>query len=225
MKQRVITAICLLAVLAVVVWQINTPILLIAVAFLSAVAKVENTFIRVVGIIFSACFQLFASARVLEPWVSEAVWGKVIGAVPNIVYIIVLCLVFFLAMLKNYAYTTFEDVSVSFFASVVVPFGFSIFIRLRDMFVDEQFGIYLILYALICALATDTGAQLTGMAFGKHKMSPNISPKKTIEGAFGGLVVSMILNAVALTLYNKLANYGNTSSCNGTSYFIYGYDG
>ena len=110
MKQRVITAICLLAVLAVVVWQINTPILLIAVAFLSAVAsgeimkcaKVENTFIRVVGIIFSACFQLFASARVLEPWVSEAVWGKVIGAVPNIVYIIVLCLVFFLAMLKNY---------------------------------------------------------------------------------------------------------------------------
>ncbi len=84
MKQRVITAICLLAVLAVVVWQINTPILLIAVAFLSAVAsgeimkcaKVENTFIRVVGIIFSACFQLFASARVLEPWVSEAVSGK-----------------------------------------------------------------------------------------------------------------------------------------------------
>ena len=214
MKQRVITAICLLAVLAVVVWQINTPILLIAVAFLSAVAsgeimkcaKVENTFIRVVGIIFSACFQLFASARVLEPWVSEAVWGKVIGAVPNIVYIIVLCLVFFLAMLKNYAYTTFEDVSVSFFASVVVPFGFSIFIRLRDMFVDEQFGIYLILYALICALATDTGAQLTGMAFGKHKMSPNISPKKTIEGAFGGLVVSMVLNAVALSLYNNLAN-------------------
>ena len=71
MKQRLITAACLLAVLAVVVWQINTPVLLIAVAFLSAVAsgeimkcaKVENTFIRVVGIIFSACFQLFASAK------------------------------------------------------------------------------------------------------------------------------------------------------------------
>ena len=107
MKQRLITAACLLAVLAVVVWQINTPVLLIAVAFLSAVAsgeimkcaKVENTFIRVVGIIFSACFQLFASAKVLEPWVSASIWGKVIGAVPNIVYIIILCLVFFLAML------------------------------------------------------------------------------------------------------------------------------
>ena len=73
------------------------------------------------------------------------------------------------------------------------------------MYVDEQFGIYLIFYALICALATDTGAQLMGMAFGKHKMAPNISPKKPVAGAFGGLIFSMVLNAVALTLYNKLA--------------------
>ncbi|MDD6620379.1 MAG: phosphatidate cytidylyltransferase [Eubacteriales bacterium] len=213
MKQRVITAVCLLAVLAVVVWQINTPVLVIAVAFLSAVAtgeimrcaNVQNTFIKVVGIIFSAAFQLFASASVLEPVVSTEVWDKVIGTVPNIIFIIVLCLVFLLAMLKGYAYTTFEDVAVSVFASVLVPFGFSIFIRLRDMFDNEQFGIYLIFYALICALATDTGAQLTGMAFGKHKMSPNISPKKTVEGAIGGLIFSFILNAVALTVYNKVA--------------------
>ena len=213
MKQRVITAVCLLAVLAVVVWQINTPVLVIAVAFLSAVAtgeimrcaNVQNTFIKVVGIIFSAAFQLFASASVLEPVVSTEVWDKVIGTVPNIIFIIVLCLAFLLAMLKGYAYTTFEDVAVSVFASVLVPFGFSIFIRLRDMFDNEQFGIYLIFYALICALATDTGAQLTGMAFGKHKMSPNISPKKTVEGAIGGLIFSFILNAVALTVYNKVA--------------------
>lgn len=213
MKQRVVTAICLLAVLAVVVWQINTPVLLIAVAFLSAVASgeimkcanVQNTFIKTVGIIFSACFQLFASAKVLEPFVSSQTWQNVIDAVPNIVYIIALCLVFMLAMLKGYAYTTFEDVAVSFFASVAVPFGFSIFIRLRDMFDNEQFGIYLIFYALLCALATDTGAQLTGMAFGKHKMSPNISPKKTVEGAFGGILFSLILNGVAITVYNKLA--------------------
>lgn len=214
MKQRVITAVCLLAILALVVWQIDTPALLIACAFLSAVAsgeimkcaKVENTFIRVFGIIFSACFQLFASAKVLEPLVSAEAWGRVIGAVPNIVYIIAFCLITLLAMLKGYAYTTFEDVAVSVFASVVVPYGFSILIRLRDMFDNEQFGIYLIFYALICALATDTGAQLTGMAFGKHKMSPNISPKKTIEGAFGGLVFSLILNGAALTIYNKLAD-------------------
>lgn len=213
MKQRVITAVVLLALLAVVVWQIFTPVLVIAVAFLSAVAtgeimrcaKVENTFIKVTGIIFSVGVQLFASDKILEPVVSSEVWGRIINAVPAVIYVIVLCLIFFLAMLKGYSYTTFEDVAISFFASVIVPFGFSIFIRLRDMFDNNQFGIYLIFYALICALATDSGAQLTGMAIGKHKMSPNISPKKTVEGAIGGIVLSVILNAVAITIYNKTA--------------------
>lgn len=213
MKQRVITAVCLLAVLAVVVWQIDTPALVIVVAFLSAVASgeimrcanVQNTFIKVVGIIFSAVTPFFASDKVLMPLISSEKWGAVIGAVPNIVFVIALCLIFLLAMLKGYAYTTFEDVAVSVFAGVIVPFGFSIFIRLRDMFDNMQYGVYLIFFALICALATDTGAQLTGMAIGKHKMSPNISPKKTVEGAVGGLIFSLILNGVAMMIYNKCA--------------------
>lgn len=215
MKQRVITAVVLLALLAVVVWQINTPVLVLVIAFLAAVAaneimrcaKVENTFIRVVATGYAACVPFFASAKALTPWVSQAVWGKVIGAVPGVVYLIALVLVLLLAMLKGYAYTTFEDVAVSVFAGALVPFGFSVFIRLRDMFQIEQFGIYLIFYGLICALATDSGAQLTGMAFGKHKMSPNISPKKTVEGAIGGLIFSLILNAVAMILYNRLADF------------------
>lgn len=215
MKQRVITAVVLLALLAVVVWQINTPVLVLVIAFLAAVAaneimrcaKVENTFIRVVATGYAACVPFFASSKALTPWVSEEVWGKVIGAVPGVVYLIALMLVLLLAMLKGYAYTTFEDVAVSVFAGVLVPFGFSVFIRLRDMFQIEQFGIYLIFYGLICALATDSGAQLAGMAFGKHKMSPNISPKKTVEGAIGGLIFSLILNAVAMILYNRLADF------------------
>ena len=42
MKQRVITAVVLLALLAVVVWQINTPVLVLVIAFLAAVAGKEN---------------------------------------------------------------------------------------------------------------------------------------------------------------------------------------
>ncbi|MCM1115185.1 MAG: phosphatidate cytidylyltransferase [Clostridium sp.] len=220
MKQRVITAVCLLAILALVVWQINTPVLVIVVAFLSAVASgeimkcanVQNTFIKVVGMIFSACTPFFASAKALVPWVGADTWSVVIDYVPNIVYVIALCLVFLLAMLKGYAFTTFEDVTVSVFASVAVPYGFSIFIRLRDMYDNAQFGVYLIFFALICALATDSGAQLTGMAFGKHKMSPNISPKKTVEGAFGGIIFSLILNAVAIVIYNKVADVALSKS-------------
>ena len=84
MKQRVITAVVLLALLAVVVWQINTPVLVLVIAFLAAVAaneimrcaKVENTFIRVVATGYAACVPFFASAKALTPWVSEAVWGQ-----------------------------------------------------------------------------------------------------------------------------------------------------
>lgn len=142
----------------------------------------------------------------LEPLVSAKVWGGVISAVPSAVYVIATGLIFCLAMLRGYSHTKFEDVAIAFFGSVCVPYAFSVFVKLRDMFVNEQFGIYLIFFALICALGTDVGAQLGGMAFGKHKMSPNISPKKTIEGAACGIVVSIVLNAVAFVIYNRLAD-------------------
>ncbi len=213
MKQRIITAVVLLLVLALVVWQINTPLFVIAISFFSAVAsyeimkcaKVQNKFIVVLGTIFSALFSFFSSPKVLEPIVSGEIWNNVITFIPNVVFVIALVIVFFLAMLKGYSYTKFEDVTISVFASVIVPFGFSLFVKLRDMFLNQQFGIYLIFFALICALGTDTGAQLGGMAFGKHKMSPNISPKKTIEGAACGVVTSLVLNAIAFTIYNHFA--------------------
>ena len=40
-------------------------------------------------------------------------------------------------------------------------------------------------------LASDSGAYLAGTAFGKHKLFERISPKKSWEGAFGGLIMSM----------------------------------
>lgn len=214
MKQRVITAVCLLLLLALVVWQINTPLFVVVIAFLSGVAaweimkcaKVTNKFIIAVGTAVAALFPFFASPSVLEPVISSEIWGGIIGKIPNVVYITAIIIVFLLAMLRGYSHTKFEHVAIAVFASVIVPFGFSVFVRLRDMYYNEQFGIYLIFFALICALGTDVGAQLGGMAFGKHKMSPNISPKKTIEGAVCGLIFSLVLNAVAFALYNRFAD-------------------
>lgn len=214
MKQRVITAIVLLCVLAVVVWQIYTPAFILVIAFLSAVAaneimkcaKLKNKFILCVGTAVAGLIPFESSASIFEPWVSADIWGRVINAIPDMVDITVIVLVFFLAMLKDYANTKFEDVAIATVASVVVPYGFSMFGILRDMFgFETQLGIYLIFYGLICALGTDVGAQLGGMAFGKHKMSPNISPKKTVEGAVCGVIFSFILNGSAMVIYNKVA--------------------
>src|SRR5690606_7267898 len=49
----------------------------------------------------------------------------------------------------------------------------------------------LCLWVVVVAKFCDMGALLTGMAFGRHKMSPQISPKKTWEGAVGGVIFSM----------------------------------
>lgn len=214
MKKRVITAVALLALLAVVVWQIYTPLFIIVIAFLSAVAgneimrcaKIQNKFIVGLGTAVAAIIPFFSSNEILTPWVGSETMFAVTNTIPLIVWVILVILVFFLAMLRDYAHTKFEDVAIAIVASIIVPYGFSMFGMLRDFYRDDdQLGIYLIFYALICALGTDSGAQLGGMAFGKTKMSPNISPKKTVEGAICGVIFSMILNSVALVLYNKLA--------------------
>ena len=55
-----------------------------------------------------------------------------------------------------------------------------------------EYGI-LVWLVFITAFGTDTMAYFTGLAIGKHKLCPKISPKKTIEGAIGGILGSVIL--------------------------------
>ena len=214
MKQRVITAAVLLAVLAVVVWQIYTPLFIAVIAFLSAVAaneimkcaKVTNKFILIFGTAMGSVIPFTSSESIMMPWIIGEKWGRLISLLPGMTLPVIIIIAFFLAMIFDFEHTKFEDVAVSIVASIAVPYGFSMFGVLRDFYgFKSQLGVYLIFYALITALGTDTGAQLGGMAFGKHKMSPRISPKKTVEGAVCGVATSFALNAIAMALYSKLA--------------------
>ncbi|HEY2323400.1 MAG TPA: phosphatidate cytidylyltransferase [Thermoanaerobaculia bacterium] len=66
-------------------------------------------------------------------------------------------------------------------------------IRMRG---DFPVGPKLVFFLLIVVWIGDAGAYYTGRAFGKHKLSPRISPKKTVEGLVGGLATSMIAAVV-----------------------------
>lgn len=57
-------------------------------------------------------------------------------------------------------------------------------------------SILLILYVVVGVCANDIGAFFFGLLFGKHKMAPEISPKKTWEGAIGGIAVSFAITFV-----------------------------
>ncbi|MBR3149407.1 MAG: phosphatidate cytidylyltransferase [Eubacterium sp.] len=220
MKQRVLTAAALLVLLALVVWQIYTPVFIAVIAIFSAIAageimrcaKVSNKFLLVVGVIAAFIVPLFSSESIFEPIIPTYTYLKFMTAVPKSAYVIVVVIAYFLAMLKDYEHTKFEDVAITIVASLLVPSGFAMFGVLRDTTgYGNQIGIYLIFFGLITALGTDVGAQLGGMKFGKTKMSPKISPKKTIEGAVCGIIFGLILNAVAILLYNKLSDFGLTT--------------
>jgi phosphatidate cytidylyltransferase len=80
--------------------------------------------------------------------------------------------------------------------------------KLSLPFMDvNMLGLALVGYALVTSFATDIGAQLGGMAFGKHKLCPNISPKKTIEGALSGLLVGATAGTILLTICQYIGKF------------------
>lgn len=75
-----------------------------------------------------------------------------------------------------------------------VSFGFATLVLLRDM--NENYGLVLFLLAFLIPWVCDAMAYFVGVFFGKHKMIPDVSPKKTIEGAVGGIVGTVVITAV-----------------------------
>ena len=73
-------------------------------------------------------------------------------------------------------------------------------------------GIRFIVYLFVITISTDIFALVFGMLLGKHKMAPNISPKKTWEGAIGGTIVASILGSLLIIFYpyvSKLFGFGD----------------
>lgn len=89
--------------------------------------------------------------------------------------------------------------------TVLVPLGFVLLVpawlgltRLHEL------SAWWLMYLLILVWGADTGAYFTGRAFGKNKLAPHVSPGKTMEGFFGGVVLTMCI-ALTVSFYRDLA--------------------
>lgn len=98
-----------------------------------------------------------------------------------------ICITFYI--LYNYSSSTdiFKLFSQSVFGAVYVGWLSSFLLML---FLLPHGNLWLVMLSAITA-GSDTGAYVFGMNFGKHKLCPKVSPKKTIEGALGGLLCAI----------------------------------
>lgn len=113
---------------------------------------------------------------------------------------IIAAFVIFLTWLRNHKTIRYEQIFFALAVMMLVPQAMTSMVRI-DRY-SENNGLFLLVMGLCGAWIADTGAYFTGVAFGKHKLCPEISPKKTIEGFIGGIVITGLVYAVAFSVYS-----------------------
>ena len=101
-----------------------------------------------------------------------------------------------------------SDAAISAVMTAYITLSFAMLTLLRDFTAEGvAVGARLYLLSFIFAWMPDIGGYFAGRAFGKHKLIPDVSPKKTVEGFIGGILFSVIAAAV-FCLVTGATGYG-----------------
>lgn len=111
---------------------------------------------------------------------------------------LVAAFVIFLTWLRNHKTIRYEQIFFALAVMLLVPQAMSCMVRIDRCSND---GPFLLVMGLCGAWIADTGAYFTGVALGKHKLCPEISPKKTVEGFVGGVVITGLVYTAAFSIY------------------------
>lgn len=188
MKTRIITALAAIPILVALLLS-NVYVISAAVTAVSVMGLFE--FYRATGLKQHkalCCIGYVAALAVcLRSYISSEYYVSLIYAG----LILVFCV-----MLKFHKTVSVESAGLAIFGVVYVPFLLSTLIDIKAM----EGGTLLLWLVFIGAFSTDTFAYFSGVFFGKHKLCPEISPKKTIEGSIGGTLGCIVF----LMLYGLL---------------------
>jgi phosphatidate cytidylyltransferase len=121
-------------------------------------------------------------------------------------YLIVFFIAYLIVLMGIYVFTfpkyKAEDMMVCFFGMFYVVLMLSYIYQVRMM----EDGAYIVWLIFLCSWGCDTCAYLVGVMFGKHKMAPVLSPKKSVEGGIGGVLGAALLGFIYATIFkNKIS--------------------
>ncbi len=199
MLKRTITAAVLLSLFIPVLYFSHTPAYSIAMTALSVAAAYEmlNCFGEKKKLRFAIPSYLFALSPML-PYLASVWWN--VSPYP---ILCALCAVYliYLFTVTVFAKGTirFEQTASVFTAVLYVVITFSSIVALRYI----PGGKYIYLLTFLGPWVSDTFAYFCGRLFGKHKLIPEVSPKKTVEGSIGGI----IFTAVGFVVYGMIVNH------------------
>lgn len=113
-------------------------------------------------------------------------------------------LILFIYLLYNHNRVKIEQAGVTLLFASLIAFSFSCIIAIRNYYavhININLGLFYILLVFFGAWFSDAGGYFVGRFFGKHKMAPYVSPKKTYEGAAGGFIMSAVAFIISALVY------------------------
>ncbi len=183
MKMRVITALVLIPVLLAVLF-IAPPILFaIVVGIVCAIGAYELLYgTGLVKNFRLVCYSMFF-AFCVPVWCQCGMYVDVAR-----LGIFLFTVLIFVEILVSHGKLAFSEACICYIGGLLIPYMLSALVRLMC----DGNGRAVILIPFILAYMADTGAYFIGCAWGRHKLAPNISPKKSVEGLFGGILFAVI---------------------------------
>lgn len=193
MKTRIITAVVLLALLVPLIFVAPKICGAVIAGILCAIASYEMLYRT--GLLRHLRLNIYSALMAfgVSMWsYFQFNYGVILLAV------VLYYLLVFGEMMIAHLQLHIKDAFLCFLSGIVIPFMLSSLVRILCM---EQ-GRVLICIPFVIAFMCDAGAYFIGVFFGKHKLCPAISPKKSVEGLVGGVVIGTL----SLLLFGWIVN-------------------